>query len=82
MVTAVGGQGSCRAGSGGWEKDSLKHPRAHPRFRQAFKNECSLDLCKPFVNFQSFENVDSDNICQFLFAVVEKILKVLTHHFH
>ena len=85
VVTAVGFQGSCRVGSGGLERDLLKHHRAHCLYQDSakfLKNKCSLDLCKPFVNFQTFENVDSDNFCQFLFAFVGKFLEVLTHHFH
>jgi len=37
VVTAVGFQGSCRAGSGVLEKDALKHHRAHCLYQDSAK---------------------------------------------
>lgn len=59
----------------GWEQNRFKTSELTvlSKMQPIFKNKCSLDLCKPVVNFQSSKNVHSDSFCQFLFAFSEGI---------
>lgn len=45
------------------------------KIQHYFLNKRSLDCCKPFVNLQSSEKVDSDNFCQYF--LVEQLLLLL-----
>lgn len=72
-------QSHCGAGKRGWHSSKFKSNKDHcSQIQLFFLNKCSLDCCKPLVNFRVLEKLILTILASVLFTFMEE--RFLLHH--